>query len=68
MIDGNVGTTVTIGGVDYEVVWDGGEGLVAPRVTKVGDTWTAPSRIYNKTGKHKGKGKKVNTSEVIQYD
>jgi hypothetical protein len=40
--------TVTIDGVDYEVVWDGGEGLVGERNTKPGVVWNPPKRNYNK--------------------
>lgn len=45
---------VTIDGVDYEVVWDGGEGLVPDRVTKDTGFWEAAPRMYNRTGKYKG--------------
>lgn len=49
-----------------EVVWSGTmqrEGtakinLVGDRVTKPGDTWVSPARMYTRTGNHVGKGKK----------
>lgn len=54
-----IGDTITVEGVDYEVLWCGGEGLVPDRQTKVGDTWRPPPRLYNKTGKHSKKNKLV---------
>lgn len=47
-----VGDIITIDGVEYEVLWSGGEGLIPSRVTKITGFWTPPKRIYNKTGKH----------------
>jgi hypothetical protein len=41
----------------YEVVWSGGEGLTSNRETKFLGVWTAPPRLYNKTGKHSKKAK-----------
>lgn len=43
-----LGDTVVSEGVEYEVVWDGGEGLVGERITKVTGVWTPPKRLYNK--------------------
>ncbi len=43
-----VGETKIINGVEYEVVWDGGEGLVSERETKFIGIWDAPKRLYNK--------------------
>lgn len=47
---------------NWEVVWSGelarlglGLDLVGDRATKPNDDWTAPSRLYNKTGKHSKK-------------
>lgn len=39
-------------GTYYETVWSGGE-LLPWRETLTRETWTAPHRLYNKTGKHK---------------
>ena len=50
-------TVIDRDGTEYEVVWDGGEGLVADRETRVTGTWEPPNRIYNKTGKHAKKNK-----------
>jgi hypothetical protein len=54
-----IGDTVIIDGVEYEIVWAGGEGLTADRETKPGDTWTPPPRLYNKTGKYSKKKKEI---------
>lgn len=50
--------TRTINGVEYEIVWSGGEGLVAPRATKPGEFWKAPHRLYNKKSDFWGKPRK----------
>ncbi len=47
-----IGQTVTSDGIEFEVVWAGGEGLIPERTTKVGDTWEPPVRMYNKSGKY----------------
>lgn len=41
-------------GAEYEIVWAGGEGLVADRETKTSpdSIWAPPPRLYNKTGNH----------------
>lgn len=52
-----IGDTVISEGIEYEVVWSGGEGLVANRETKFLGVWTAPPRLYNKTGNHSKKPK-----------
>lgn len=39
-------------GVEFEVVWDGGEGLIPPRDTKNIGFWTAPKRLYNKKAEY----------------
>lgn len=46
-----IGETVTSDGIEFVVVWAGGEGLIADRET-INLDWTAPKRLYNKTGKH----------------
>lgn len=43
-----VGDTVVSDGVEFVVIWDGGEGLIADRPTKPNVFWTPPKRIYNK--------------------
>lgn len=43
-----IGDIVVVEGVEFEVVWDGGEGLVPDRITKNLNFWTAPPRLYNK--------------------
>jgi hypothetical protein len=43
-----VGDTVVVNGEEFEVVWSGGEGLVAVRETKSTGFWTPPKRLYNK--------------------
>lgn len=53
-----VGDTVTVDGEEYEVVWDGGEGLIGDRVTKVTGFWTPPKRLYNKKSDYWEKIKK----------
>lgn len=50
-----LGDTILVNGVEMEVVWAGGEGLIPDRETKVSGTWTPPNRLYNKTGKHSKK-------------
>lgn len=40
-----------IDGVEYEVVWDGGS-LLPDRLTKPGDLWEPPRRIYNKKSEY----------------
>jgi hypothetical protein len=44
----SIGDTVVSDGVEFEVVWDGGEGLVGSRQTKPIGFWTPPKRLYNK--------------------
>lgn len=46
------GDIVLIGGTQYEIVWNGEEGLIPERQTKVIGAWEPPKRIYNKTGKY----------------
>jgi hypothetical protein len=43
-----VGDTVVIDGVEYEILWAGGEGLIEDRQTKPTELWRPPGRIYNK--------------------
>jgi hypothetical protein len=43
-----VGDTVTVNGVEYEVIWAGGPGLIGDRETKLTGFWTPPKRLYNK--------------------
>lgn len=43
-----IGDTHIIEGVEFEVVWSGGEGLVPDRSSKVTELWVPPPRIYNK--------------------
>lgn len=47
-----LGDTVVSDGKEFIVIWDGGEGLIPARETRVSDTWESPKRIYNKTGVH----------------
>jgi len=43
------GDTKIINGVEYEVVWNGEEGLIeGDRATKPHDLWTPPHRLYTK--------------------
>lgn len=65
-----VGDTVTINGVEFEVVWSGGEGLIPDRQTKVPAGWTPPPRIYNRTGKHAKKAEEVEVKiiDVLEED
>jgi len=44
-----LGEFVTSDGIEYEVVWAGGE-LLSPRETLPGETWTPPTRLYKKDG------------------
>lgn len=43
-----IGDQVFSDGIEFEVIWAGGEGLVPPRETKPGLFWSAPKRVYNK--------------------
>lgn len=43
-----IGDTVIDDGKTYEVVWNGGEGLIPDRLTKPSNIWTPPKRLYNK--------------------
>lgn len=63
-----IGDTHIDDGVEFEVIWEGGEGLVAERQTKVSDTWTPPLRQYNKTGKHTKKAGFVKEGEIIDCE
>lgn len=45
-----IGDTVIVDGVELEVVWAGGEGLVPDRESKSTGFWVAPKRLYNKSG------------------
>lgn len=57
----DVGDLIIIDGVEYEVVWAGGEGLTGPRDTKSDGTWERRPRLYTLSGRYKGqfKGKKA---------
>lgn len=57
--------TRIINGVEYEVVWAGGEGLIPDRETKVTDNWTPPHRIYNRTGKHSKKKSTPTIEDIV---
>lgn len=57
--------TRTINGVEYEVVWAGGEGLSGIGDIRRADTWQAPNRVYNKTGKHTKAAKTQGTKLVL---
>jgi hypothetical protein len=50
-------TIIEPNGTEYEVVWEGGEGLVGPRQHRVSEDWVPPKRLYNKTGKYSKKTK-----------
>ena len=39
-------------GVEFEVIWNGEEGLIPARDTKPGEFWKPPNRLYNKRGTH----------------
>jgi hypothetical protein len=56
-----IGDRVVVDGEEFEVVWDGGEGLVGGRETKNLGFWEAPKRLYNKKSEYwkKPKGKKA---------
>jgi hypothetical protein len=43
-----LGDTVIADGIEYEVVWDGGEGLIGDRMSKQTGIWIGPKRLYNK--------------------
>lgn len=60
-----VGDTIVSEGQEFIVVWDGGEGLIADRPSKVSDTWAAPKRIYNKTGNHSVKQQKQKALDLL---
>lgn len=48
-----IGDKLKVDGVLYEVVWSGGEGLIADRATINTDYWSPPpNRQYNKTGRY----------------
>lgn len=52
-----IGEIVKSDGEEFVVIWAGGESLIPDRVTKIIGAWTAPHRIYNKTGKHTAEAK-----------
>ena len=44
-----VGDVYKSDGEEFEVIWDGGEGLVAPRESRPSSLWAAPlARLYNR--------------------
>lgn len=45
----SIGDNVISDGIEFEVIWDGGEGLIPERPTKITGFWSAPKRIYNKS-------------------
>lgn len=45
-----LGDLVIDDGIEFIIVWAGGEGLAADRETR-SLNWVAPKRLYNKTGK-----------------
>lgn len=47
-----IGDIVRVGDEEFEVIWAGGEGLVADRETKITGFWTPPKRIYNKKSEY----------------
>ncbi len=49
-----IGDTIIDNGIEFEVVWSGGEGLVGGYSTKDNNlgVWTHTPRHYNKTGRH----------------
>lgn len=44
---------------NYEVVWSGEDNLIGDRDTRTIGIWTPPRRLYNWSGKYKGKFKGV---------
>lgn len=46
-----IGDTINVDGIEYEIMWAGGEGLIPERESKPSDTWQAGPRAYNRTGK-----------------
>ena len=64
-----VGNEVIDDGVLFEVMWDGGEGLVGPRPTKPNPFAYIPSppetRLYNKTGRHVGEFNKYRKPKCV---
>jgi hypothetical protein len=66
-----IGDTKIVDGVEFEVIWDGGEGLVGSRQTKPSGFWTPPKRLYNKKSDFwtKPKGKSVdNPDESVEIE
>lgn len=52
--------------LEFDTIWNGGEGLIPPRDTRESETWSPPRRLYNRSGKFKGKSKlKGEPSETI---
>lgn len=47
-----IGDTIVNDGIEFEVIWDGGEGLIPPRDTKNIGFWTPPKRLYNKKSEY----------------
>lgn len=52
-----IGDIYVVDGVEMEVVWAGGEGLIPSRATRVSGFWTAPKRLYNKKAEYWAKTK-----------
>lgn len=51
---------MVVDGVEFEVVWAGGEGLVPDRQTKNLGFWTPPPRLYNKRSDYWSRPKAAN--------
>lgn len=54
-----IGDTFVLDSVEYEVIWNGGEGLIGDRPTLNTGVWEPPLRMYNKTGKHTKEAKEA---------
>lgn len=57
--------TLSINGIEYEVVFDGRQELLPERPSKPSDTWESSNRLYNRTGNHTNE---VKTQKKLKTD
>lgn len=53
---------------EFEVIWDGGEGLAASRETKAGEFWSPSKRLYNKKSDYWNKKKEPKLINPLEDD
>lgn len=60
----SVGDVYISDGIEFEVIWDGGEGLIGGRDTKPSGFWTPPKRLYNKKSEYWAKKDRAKLEEL----